>query len=77
MSGKPNDKTFKTLVSKHGSEEAARAWLASIGSIGGSHGRGPGYGGGFSAGEAGRARARRYGGAGGRISRRGPSKKAI
>ena len=35
MAGKPNDKIFKTMVEKHGSEEAARAWFRSIGSKGG------------------------------------------
>ena len=35
MPGKPNDKIFKTMVEKHGSEEAARAWFRSIGSKGG------------------------------------------
>lgn len=35
MSGKPNDKMFKTMVEKHGSEEKAREWYRSIGSAGG------------------------------------------
>lgn len=35
MAGRPNDKMFKTMVEKHGSEEAARAWFRSIGSKGG------------------------------------------
>ena len=35
MAGRPNDKMFKTMVNKHGSEEAARAWFRSIGSRGG------------------------------------------
>ena len=35
MACKPNDKIFKTMVEKHGSEEAARAWFRSIGSKGG------------------------------------------
>lgn len=66
MSGKPNDKLMKTLAKKHGSDEAARAWLASIGAIGGKNSKG----GGFAQGEAGRERARIYGAIGGRISRR-------
>lgn len=35
MAGKPNDKMFKTMVEKHGGEDAARAWFRSIGSKGG------------------------------------------
>ena len=35
MSGKPNDKVFKTMVKKHGSEEAARAWYRKLGAKGG------------------------------------------
>lgn len=35
MSGKPNDKMFKTMVKKHGSEEAAREWFRTIGTKGG------------------------------------------
>jgi len=35
MSGKPNDKVFKTMVKKHGSEEAARAWYRELGAKGG------------------------------------------
>ena len=36
MAGKPNDKMFKTMVEKHGGEEAAREWFRSIGRRGGS-----------------------------------------
>ena len=36
MAGKPNDKMFKTMVEKHGGEEAAREWFSSIGRRGGS-----------------------------------------
>ena len=36
MSGKPNEAVFRTMVEKHGSEEAARAWYRSIGQRGGS-----------------------------------------
>ena len=35
MAGKPNDKMFKTMVEKHGGEEAAREWFRSIGRRGG------------------------------------------
>lgn len=43
MAGKPNDKMFKTMVEKHGSEEAARAWFRSIGSKGGKNGTTGGF----------------------------------
>lgn len=36
MSGKPNDKMFKTMTEKLGSENAARAYFAEIGARGGS-----------------------------------------
>lgn len=35
MAGKPNDKMFKTMVKKHGSDEAARAWFRAVGRRGG------------------------------------------
>ncbi len=35
MSGRPNDKMFKTMIQKHGSEEAAREWFRKIGTKGG------------------------------------------
>ena len=35
MSGKPNDKMFKTMIKKYGSEEKARDWFRSIGQAGG------------------------------------------
>lgn len=44
MAGKPNGKVFKTMVEKHGSEEAARAWFREIGSRGGRNGTTGGFG---------------------------------
>lgn len=43
MSGKPNDKMFATMVKKHGSEEAARAWFKRIGALGGMKGTDGGF----------------------------------
>jgi len=43
MSGRPNDKMFKTMVKKHGSEEAAREWFRSIGRRGGQNGNTGGF----------------------------------
>ena len=43
MSGKPNDKMFATMVKKHGSEEAARAWFKRIGALGGARGTDGGF----------------------------------
>ena len=43
MSGKPNDKMFKTMIHKHGSEEEAREWYRSIGKMGGKKSRGGGF----------------------------------
>ena len=43
MSGRPNKKMFKTMVKKHGSEEAARAWFRGIGAQGGAVGRTGGF----------------------------------
>jgi len=43
MSGKPNDKVFKTMVKKHGSEEAARAWYRELGAKGGRNGHTGGF----------------------------------
>ena len=63
MSGRPNDKMFKTMVKKHGSEEAAREWFRTIGKIGGHNG----HTGGFA---ANRELARIAGAKGGRKSRR-------
>ena len=48
MAGKPNGKMFKTMVAKHGSEEAARAWFRTVGAKGGRAGMGPDYEGGFA-----------------------------
>lgn len=73
MSGKPNDKMFQTMIKKHGSEEAARAWFRSIGSKGGIKS----VGGGFASdivgedGLTGLERARIVGRLGGMRSRRG------
>lgn len=44
MAGKPNDKMFKTMVRKHGSEKKAREWFSSIGAIGGRNGTTGGFG---------------------------------
>ena len=63
MSGKPNDKMFKTMVAKHGSEEAARAWFRSIGQKGGKAGNTGGF-------AANRELARIAGRKGGLISRK-------
>lgn len=68
MAGKPNDKMFKTMVEKHGSEEAAREWFSSIGRIGGSV---KGTQGGFAHPSANPSLAGRRGGL---KSRRGPNK---
>lgn len=35
MAGKPNEKVFRTMIEKHGSEEAARDWYKKIGAAGG------------------------------------------
>ena len=43
MSGRPNDKVFKTMIQKHGSEEAAREWFRKIGAKGGRTSRGGGF----------------------------------
>ena len=66
MAGRPNDKMFKTMVNKHGSEEAARAWFRSIGSRGGSAPTTKPKG--FA---ANKDLAKSAGAVGGRISRRG------
>lgn len=64
MAGRPNDKMFKTMVEKHGSEEAARNWFRSIGAIGGRNGNTGGF-------AANRELAVIAGRKGGKISRRG------
>lgn len=72
MSGKPNDKVFKTMIEKFGSEEAARDWYRSIGARGGANG----VSGGFASyvvgddGLTGRERAHVAGKKGGTISKR-------
>lgn len=65
MAGKPNDKMFKTMVAKHGSEEGARNWFRNIGSIGG-RAKNPNKGFGGN-----RELARAAGAKGGRIGKRG------
>lgn len=69
MSGKPNTKWLETMIRKHGSREAVRAWQKEIGRKGGLV---KGTQGGFAANPE---LARIAGAKGGRISRRGPSKK--
>lgn len=69
MAGKPNDKMFKTMVEKHGSEEAARAWFRSIGSLGGKAPSDKPKG--FAANPD---LARIVGRRGGKVSKRGPAK---
>ena len=43
MAGKPNEKVFKTMVEKHGGEEAARDWYRKIGAIGGARSKDGGF----------------------------------
>lgn len=69
MAGKPNDKMFKTMVNRFGSEEAARNYFSQLGRKGGSV---TGVKKGFAANPQ---LARIAGGKGGRISRRGKAKK--
>lgn len=74
MSGKPNDKMFKTMIKKFGSEEAARAWFRELGRRGGA----ASGAGGFAStnkgkdGMTGPERASIVGKKGGMISRRKP-----
>ena len=69
MAGKPNDKIFKTMVNKLGSEEAVRNYYRELGRKGGSV---KGTKKGFASNPE---LARIVGEKGGRISRRGKAKK--
>ena len=77
MAGRPNDKMFKTMVEKHGSEEAVREWYRGIDRLGGlATDRPKGFASNLkdSKGMTGRDRASVYGAVGGRKSRRGKAK---
>lgn len=43
MSGRPNDKMFKTMIQRYGSEAAAKAHMAEIGRRGGTNGNTGGF----------------------------------
>ena len=70
MAGKPNDKWLATMIAKHGSREAVTEIMKVQGAKGGKLGTTGGF-------YADRELARRAGAIGGRISRRGKSKKSV
>ena len=72
MSGKPNTAWMETMITKHGSREAVKAWMQNLGSKGGKNGSTGGFACELrgSDGLTGPERASVKGKIGGRISRR-------